>query len=244
MKIGVQLYTLRNELSKDFIGTMKEVADLGYEAVEFAGFYDIEANDMKKILADLNLSVVGSHTAFELLENYLDEVMSYNKTIGNQNIVIPSTPLSSYEYLEEVVPKIIEIEESLRKAGFRLHYHNHAHELVVHEGKLLLDALFERIPHLYAEIDTHWVERANVNPVDYVKKYKGRNTLVHLKDLVKEKDRMDYAPLGKGCMDLKSIIQASKDNEVEAVIVENDAPKNGGINDISISIEYLKEVIK
>ncbi|MDF2700612.1 MAG: Xylose isomerase domain protein barrel [Haloplasmataceae bacterium] len=243
MKVAVQLYTLRNELAKDFEGVLRQVAKLGYDGVEFAGFYNIPANQMKNLLAELNLIAVGSHTGLDLLENHFEEVVSYNQTIGNKNIVVPWTSMKTVEELKEISEKLLKIEKELAKRGLVLHYHNHAHEFARYSNEYLLDLLYQKVPNMYAEVDTHWVQRAGVNPVEYVKKYQGRNTLVHLKDLVMNNGQMEFAPLGKGIMDLKGIVNQARENKVEAVIVENDQPKNGGIEDITISIKYIKEAL-
>lgn len=244
MKIAVQLYTLRKELAEDFTGTLKKVSELGYDAVEFAGFYDIPKEKMKNLLQEYNLDVIGSHTPLEALEKNLDETLDYNEYIENKNIVIPWAPIHDINSLNVIVEKLININEHLTKRGFRLHYHNHDFEFVKYEEKYLFDLLFQKVKGLYAEIDTHWVQRAGINPIDYLKKYRDKTTLIHLKDLVEIENKQDFAPLGKGIMDLDGIIYQAKINNTEAVIVENDAPKNGGIEDISISIKYLKERIK
>ena len=132
-------------------------------------------------------------------------------------------PINNVNSLNIIANKLINLNEQLTKRGFMLHYHNHDFEFVKYEDEYLFDLLFNKVKGLYAEIDTHWVQRAGINPIDYLKKYQSRTTLIHLKDLIEIDEKKDFAPVGKGIMDLKGIINQAKLNEVEAVIVENDA---------------------
>lgn len=241
MGIAVQLYTLRKELEKDFHNTIKQVAEMGYEGVEFAGFYNISAKDMLDILARLNLKVVGSHTDLNLLENNFDDVIEYNKTIGNKNIVIPWAKVDNIDDMKELVNRLKPILEKIKDHNMTLHYHNHSHELQAYQEGYLLDYLLTELPDLYAEIDTHWVKRANVDPISYLKKYKNRTKIVHLKDLSFFDGKPEFAPLGEGTMDLAGIIKQAQENDCEWLVVENDEPKQGGIKDIEISFTYLKK---
>lgn len=243
MKIAVQLYTLRRELEKDFYSVIKQVAELGYEGVEFAGFYNINANDMHDVLTNLNLKVAGSHTSLELLEKNIDEVIEYNQIIGNKDIVIPWAKVDNIDDVKHLINRIKPIIEKLKNVNMNLHYHNHNHELVPYQEGYLLDFLFNELPELSAEIDTHWVTRANVEPISYLKKYQKRTKLVHLKDLVIIDGKPNYAPLGEGIMDLVGIIDQAQENGCEWLVVENDEPRQGGIRDIQISINYLKKIL-
>ncbi len=240
MILAVQLYTLRDELKLDFKGTLKKVAELGYKGVEFAGFYDIPALEMKQLLDELSLVPVGSHTGLDLLEQDFNNVVKYNEIIGNKNIVIPSAPMRTIADLNKTSERLMILEKKLVAEGLLLHYHNHDFEFAMEKNEYLLDLLYQKVGNLYPEIDTHWVQRANVNPIDYVKKYQKRLKLVHLKDLVVNNGKMEFAPLGKGIMKIKEIISVV--SGAYALIVENDLPQNGGLKDIEISINYLKEV--
>lgn len=89
MNIGLQLYTLRDATAQDFEGTLRKVAAMGYEGVEFAGYGDIKAEDMRDLLQELNLKAIGSHVGLHLLEGNLDEEIAYLQTIGAKYAICP-----------------------------------------------------------------------------------------------------------------------------------------------------------
>lgn len=93
---GLQLYTLRNETKQDFIGTLKKVADMGYKTVEFAGYGDISAVQMKKALDDFGLLGVSTHVPFEKLEKELGRQIEYSHVIGAQFIIVPHIPKETF----------------------------------------------------------------------------------------------------------------------------------------------------
>ena len=151
-KLAVQLYTVREEAGKDFIGTLEKIAALGYEGVEFAGFFDIPANVLKNQLDRLGLTPVGSHTSIEQLVDHLDEVITYNKTIGNSNIVCPWSEVKDEESLELLVAQLKKVVQRLQDEDMILLYHNHDHEFKKIGENYLLDLLFEKCEGLYAEV--------------------------------------------------------------------------------------------
>lgn len=241
MKIAVQLYTVREETGKDFVGTLELVSKMGYQGVEFAGYGELSSNELKSHLDRLDLIPVGSHISLQDLETNLDSIITYNKEIGNKNIICPYSDISSIEDTQDLVRRLTIIGEILNNNGMQLHYHNHSHELAEVDGKYLLDYLYDNVDkkYLMAEIDTHWVKRAGLNPTEYIKKYLDRISLLHLKDMYIEGDVVDFAALGDGVMDIKSIIRTGKELNVEWFIVENDNPKPNGISNIETSIKYL-----
>ena len=239
MKTAVQLYTLRDILKKETMrDILRQIAKLGYAGVEFAGFYGIEAEDMKAILEECSLVVCASHTPLEKLEEDFSTVVEYNRALGNPHIVIPWTNINPDNY-DSVVVKIQQFVKILDALGFTVHYHNHAHEFVKKNGKFLLDCLLEDVPQLWLEFDIHWAFRAGVDPLDYMKKHASKMKLIHLKDLKTIEGIVDFAPLGEGELALGDILKECA--LMEWGIVENDAPRKGSLKDISISASYLKE---
>lgn len=235
-KLAVQLYTVREEASKDFIGTLEKVAALGYEGVEFAGFFDIPAQVLKEHLDRLGLSAVGSHTSLEDLTERLEEVVAYNKAIGNTHIVCPWSDIKDAASLEVLVTQLQKVADRLKEEEMMLLYHNHDHEFKQVEGSYLLDWLFERCQDLQAEIDTFWVYRAGVDVKEYLTKHKDRVKLIHLKDGTAEK----LAAIGEGEAPIKMVMEMAKSLGLEWVIVENDEPYPSGLEDIERSITYIK----
>ena len=235
-KLAVQLYTVREEAGRNFIGTLEKVAALGYEGVEFAGFFDAPANVLKDQLDRLGLIPVGSHTPLEQLVDHLDEVITYNKTIGNPYIVCPWSGVKDEESLGVLAAQLQKVVQRLQDEGMMLIYHNHDHEFKKIGENYLLDLLFEKCEGLYAEIDTYWVHHAGVDVIEYLMKHKDRVKLIHLKDGIGH----ELKAIGEGTAPVKQVVELMQKWPIEWVIVENDEPSPNGLKDIERSMTYIK----
>ncbi len=244
LPIAVQLYTLREEMEKDFVGILEKVSNLGYQGVEFAGFGELQAEELKDHLDRLNLRAVGSHTAIDLLRNKLDEVIEYNLTIENRYIVVPYADYSSKEDFIEMAKELKGIATVLKDKGLTLCYHNHAHEFESYDGEYGLDLIYSNVSPelLQVELDTFWVKKAGLDPVTYLSKYSGRVPLVHLKDM--EADTGDFAEVGEGVMNINKIIEAAQEADSEWLVVEQDKCKRPALESVEISINNLKDLVK
>lgn len=239
--LALQLFTVRDETAKDFIGTLEKVAKIGYTGVEFAGFGDIAPNEMKKALDDLGLKAMGSHTGRDLVFDRLDEVIEYNLIIGNKYVIIPYDKYDTKEKWLEAIWKYEEAGRKLKKDGLVLCYHNHAHEFETYDGEYILDIIFNKTSadNVLMELDTYWVHFAGVDPLAYLDKYKGRCPLVHLKDM--RADDRDTAEVGEGIIDIKAIIAASEKAGAEWFVVEQDRTRRPTLESAGISYKNLKK---
>ena len=244
LPIAVQLYTLREELKEDFVGVLEKVSKLGYEGVEFAGYGDMKAGELKKHLDRLGLKAVGSHTALQMLRDNLEAVVEYNLIIENSYIVVPYAEYSGKEDFLKMAEELNEIAAFLEDKGLNLCYHNHAHEFETFDGEYGLDLIYNNVAPdlLKVELDTYWVKKAGLDPVVYMEKYNGRTPMVHLKDM--EAETGDFAEVGEGIIDIKAIINKAVNIGAEWLIVEQDKCKRPAIESIEISINNLKELIK
>lgn len=242
--IALQLYTLREETQKDFIGTLEKVAEIGYEGVEFAGYGGLKASELRKTLDKLGLKAAGSHVGIELLKNNLEEVIDYNLEIGNKYIVCPWNEYKSREDYIETAKLFNKIGEKCREKGLEFCYHNHNHEFEIYDGEYGLDILYKNTDKdlVKAEIDAYWVTYAGVDPVEYLKKFSNRLPLIHLKDMDKE-DR-SFTEIGNGIINFKEVIKIAKENGVKWLIVEQDVCKRPPIESVKISFENLKKILE
>lgn len=241
--IALQLYTLREEMQKDFAGTLRKVAEIGYSGVEFAGFGGMKVYELKALLENLGLKPVGAHIGIDELRNNLNEVISYNIELGNRYIVCP---WASYKDKEDFINMAMELDKigaKLENMGLQLCYHNHAHEFVRFDGVYGLDILYRdtTINTLMAEIDTYWVAYAGVNPIEYMKKYEGRTPLIHIKDMDSTEKR-EYTEIGNGILDIKGIAKQAEVSGTKWIIVEQDECKRPPLESIKISYENLKKM--
>ncbi|XEC92890.1 sugar phosphate isomerase/epimerase family protein [Paenibacillus tarimensis] len=249
MKIGLQLYTVRNNTQQDFAGTLREIAAMGYEGVEFAGYGGIAADEMKAILDGLNLQAIGSHISLERLNDDLEGEINYLKTIGAKYGIVPfvaEEDRKDAEAWQKIIDRLDTYGEQFRKQGLSFAYHNHAFEFEEKIGaSFVFDSMYEQVSpdRLQVEMDLGWVQFAGQDPLGYIAKYKGRLPLLHLKDFRKGtvEQGIDTVELGRGDLDLPSIIAAAEQADVEWIIVEQDNCANPPIESVRTSRDWLKQ---
>lgn len=269
MKIGLQVYSIRDEAAKDFAGSMKRVKEMGYDGVELAGTYGLSAEEIKNVLDEVGLELVSAHIPLYDMEKDPDGVFSFYRDIGCRFAAVPwlgeerrpGTPL-----FEETVASIRNVGAKAREYGIQLMYHNHDFEFVKVNGEYALDILYSAIEpeYLQTEIDTCWVSVAGVDPAAYIRQYTGRAPIVHLKDFYMEKDAdkdgmyeligvdkkanaratFELRCVGHGMQSFPGIIEAAKAAGSDWVIVEQDRPSQGltPMECADISRKYLRSI--
>jgi len=195
--IGLQLYSVREDCAKDLPGVLKAVAEMGYAGVEFAGYYDYAADELKKMLDDVGLACCGTHTALDtLLGDELDKSIAFNKTLGNPYLIVPWVKRDTKAGWLDLAKTLSEISEKLRPHQMRTGYHNHAHDFTPVEGETPWDILFGNAdPSVIMQIDTGNAFHGGADPVPYIERYPGRAITVHLKEYSKTNEK---AIIGEG----------------------------------------------
>lgn len=244
MGIAVQLYTLREETAADFRGTLRKVAELGYEGVEFAGYGDVPAEEMKALLQELGLQVAGSHVSLQRLRDDLQGEIDYMKAIGGKYIICPYvSPDTDEEGWKAVIADLKTYGEEVRKQGLAFGYHNHEFEFEAKVGQsLIFDAIFEATSPetVQVEMDVCWVKRGGQDPLSYIRKYAGRLPLIHMKDFKYEGGGVQTLELGQGIVPLKDVLEAASEADVEWLIVEQDNCQNPPLVSVANSLNWLK----
>ena len=272
LPVGLQLYTVRDDMAKDFKGTLQQVKALGYDGVEFAGLFGHAPADIKAWCAEIGLNPISAHVPLaEMLED-IDKVIADYKTIGCEYIVVPYVTEERRpggELFKQMVEEIRTIGAKCKEAGLVLLYHNHDFEFAKTEtGEFGLDYLYANVSAdlLQTELDQCWVKYAGQDPVVYLQKYSGRSPVVHLKDYYasgeqkedpyaliglnegekKENKAFEFRPLSYGVQDIPTIIEASKKAGSKWLIVEQDQPSMGKtpMECAGMSMEYLKSLKK
>ncbi len=241
MNIAVQLYTLRDILPGNVESVLEKVAKMGYQGVEFAGFYDLSSHQMKTLLDRLGLIAVSAHTGLEALEKEGEKLLSYNQTIGNQMIVIPWSDIRDQASYQAILPRIKRVVDLILAHQMIPVYHNHAHEFLSFDGKYILDHLLDDLPSLKLELDVYWAVVAGIDYEQYLKKRKNRLVLIHAKDMIEINGQKTYGSVGEGMIDYLKI--SKMDLDLPWWIVENDKPINPSLQNIESSIRYIKETI-
>lgn len=237
--VGLQLYTVRDECQKDFPGTLRRVAEIGYQGVELAGTYGLSAQDLKKLLDELGLQCAGNHTG----ERDAGKVAELNKTLGCTCVGGPALPPGGFptdvESVRAAAAHMNQVGEEYRKRGLRLYYHNHDHEFKQLDGKYILDWFYENTDSalVLAEIDVYWVQFAGVDPAAYLRKYPGRCPLVHIKDMDASRT---FTEVGSGILDWDAIFAACQEVGAQWYIVEQDVCLRPSLESAKLSFDYLK----
>jgi sugar phosphate isomerase/epimerase len=186
--VGVQLYSVRAECAKDLPGTVAKVAAMGYDGVEFAGYYDYTAADLRKLLDDNGLKCCGTHTQMETLsKENLQATIDYNQTLGNKYLICPwlkpddSNPKEAWLKHAE---RFNEVAEVIRPLGMYVGYHCHAHDFhALDSGEVPWEILFDNTAqNVVMQIDTGNCMDGGGDPIKYLKKYPGRSVTIHLKE--------------------------------------------------------------
>ncbi|WP_110113051.1 sugar phosphate isomerase/epimerase [Bacillus sp. CGMCC 1.16541] len=246
--IALQLYTLREETERDFIGTLEKVAELGYEGVEFAGYGGLQANELKSVLDRLGLKAVSSHVSIEELEENLEQVITYQQEIGSKYIVCPYLPpeRQTEEDYRHLISVLNHVGERCASEGLTLLYHHHDFELIrFANGRTPLEMMLEETSPEWvkAEFDVYWLTLSGERPVEWLTRYQSRTPLVHLKDMTTD-DRKTFARLGTGGVDIEAILQQGPSSNVEWWIVEQDQCDGSAIESVGESIRYLKTLLE
>lgn len=268
LPIGVQLYSVRQDMANDFLGTLCKVKEMGYDGVEFAGLFDKEPAQIKHWCDSLELIPISAHVPLKEMLEDLNKVINDYKTIGCEYIVVPyvsGARRPDGELFYQTVDEIREIGKKAKDAGLILLYHNHDFEFrKLESGQTGLDYLYENVDAdvLQTELDLCWVKYAGYDPVEYLKKYSGRAPIVHFKDFYmegekdgdpyaligvdskekKSKTKFEYRPVGYGIQDVPALVEAAKAAGSKWFIVEQDQPSMGKtpLESIKLSIDYIK----
>lgn len=220
-KVGLQLYSLRDETKVDFQGTVEKVAKMGYKAVEFAGYGGLTPFQMKALLDDNGLEAFGAHVGLPGLQNELQSHIDMNLAVGNKYLVCPYAEMKTRDDVLRLAERLNEVNAKLRAAGMELGYHNHAHEFETDGGEFLMDILLGSVePSVFAEIDVFWVAYAGVDPIAYTAKYPNRQPLMHLKEL--GADGKANVEAGDGVINFAGLIQQAKSIGTTRFIVEQE----------------------
>ena len=245
--VAYQIYSAREEAQKDLNAVLGELKAMGYDGVEFAGFYGHSAEEVKGMLDAHGLAALSSHVPFSQIESDMFGVIAYHKAIGCRFIAVP--------YLDEqtrpgapgfahALKVIHQFARLVKEAGLGLLYHNHDFEFVQLSGLYGLDFLYQAVPKelLKTEIDVCWVKYAGEDPAAYLRKYAGRCPVVHLKDYVgrkqdgstpyaligidenekKDPQAFEFRPVGYGCQNVQEVVEAGIESGAEWFVVEQD----------------------
>jgi sugar phosphate isomerase/epimerase len=269
LPLGLQLYSLRDLLPKDFDGTLKAVAAAGYTEVEAAGFYAMTAQEFKQSMDTAGLRCVSAHYSLSMLQPQLESIIRYANDLGLQYIVCASPALKDPSkvklspkdpgYHEAWVQAFTlddwkwnaeqnnEIGGRVKGYGMKFGYHNHTTEFRKLGKVVPYDELIRLTdPDLVTfEMDCGWMSVAGYSPAEYLTKYPTRITMLHVKDfdLKKRTEHPQSTELGNGSIDYRAIFEAAKKaGHISHYFVEQEEFDIPPLEAIKMDAEYMQKL--
>lgn len=244
--IGLQLYTIRDAMAADTLGSLKKVADMGYKFVELAGysngkFYGMAPKEFQKAVEDLGMKVVSSHTMVEAkgitMEN-AQKMADDHASIGAEYCVQPwvNEEDRNVEKYKKMIADWNKVGEIMKKVGIQFGYHNHNFEFKPVDGMVPYYDIFLKemdADLITMELDLYWATKAGQDPVEMFNKYPGRFQMLHFKDGSKKTEpyytiiKDDITSVGSGYIDFKRIYEARETAGMKYLFVEDDNQGNG-----------------
>jgi sugar phosphate isomerase/epimerase len=243
-KIGIQLYTVRDQMKADFEGTLARIAQIGYKEVEFAGYYDRTPADVRAILDRNGLSAPSTHLMSDNTDGW-KKAIDLAKAVGHDYLVAPWIPEEKRKTLDDwkkLGAMFNQVGQMAKDAGIQFAYHNHDFEFPKIEGQVPYDLLLQSTdPKLVQlEIDLYWITKAGQDPLAYFSRWPGRVPLVHVKDAMSGPEHK-MVDVGRGSIDWKRIFAKRDQAGIKHFFVEHDQPPQA-FDDVAVSYNYLKNL--
>jgi len=245
--IALQLYSIRHECERDLPGTLRAVAEMGYEGVEFAGYYGRSAEELRLMVDELGLAVAGTHIGIDtLLGDPLAETVAFNRVLGNKYLIVPGLPESyrnSRQAWLDTAGVFNQIAENLAPEGMWTGYHNHHIEFSPMDGELPWDTFFGNTdPRVVMQIDLGNALHGGGDPIPYVSRYPGRARTVHLKEYSAANPK---ALIGEGDVDWAEMFRLCEtQGNTEWYIVEQESYAYEPLECVDRCLQALKAMGK
>lgn len=242
-QIALQLYTVREHTAEDMTGTLRRLAEMGYPAVEFAGYGGVPRQELRALLDDLGMRAAGAHVRLGSWEADPDAVIADMHALGCAHAVVPSVPperRSDEEALSRLAKDLNRWAGLCHAEGVTFSYHNHDFEFATLGETTMWDVLLRETDSdlVRLELDLYWAKYAGVDPKGLLRDLGDRVPLVHLKDMAADERRSD-APVGEGTMPWPRLLEAADAAGAEWYIVEQDHPEDA-FEDARTSLQNLR----
>jgi sugar phosphate isomerase/epimerase len=245
-QIALQLYTVREQTAVDMLGTLDAVAEIGYRAVEFAGYNGIPTSEIRERLDTLGVRAISAHVSLHDVTTNPEAVIADLQNLGCSFAVVPWTPdeyRTSTASVRELAGLLNTAGKRIRDTGIRFGYHNHAFEFDPLDGSTMWDILAEATdPSLVdLQLDACWAYVAGFDVAEVIQRYGNRISMIHVKDRAASGDT--DAPAGDGVLPWDSILAAAEAAGTQWYIVEQDNPQRA-MSDIKRSFNNLVAMAK
>ncbi len=251
-EVGLQLYSLRNQFKQDVSNTLGLINEWGITKIEGGGTYGMPMEDFKALLSEYELEVVSIGTSFEDLENNLDAVIKNAKDFNAKYVMCAWVPHDGNNWGLEETQHATEVFNNagkrLKKEGLVMAYHAHGYEFRPHENGTFFDYMAENATDFTFELDVYWAQHGGADPLALMKKYPGKMTLLHLKDMehgvvgnnTGHEDVETNVVLGTGQVDIAGIVAEAKKMGIEYMFIEDES--SNVVSQVPKSMEYLSQL--
>lgn len=241
--VGLQLYTVRSLMQRDFAGTLRAVGAAGYREVEFAGYFGRTPREVRLALQAARLAAPAVHVDGTTLVTGFDQVCELSRAVGHQWVVvawIPAEMRSSLDDWRRVAVLLNQSAELARRYQLGFAFHNHEYVFQMMDGRLPYDVLLEDTNPgtVKMEMDVYWSVKGGHDPLAYFERWPGRFPMLHVKDLTAAGDMVD---VGQGIIDWRAIIAQAPRAGIEHYFVEHDEPTDP-LASIRTSYRYLRSL--
>lgn len=238
------MFTLRDSLrTPDEIRvTLKELAGLGYEAVQVSALGPIDPAELRAICDGEGLQIVATHIRYDDICQSPQKVIEEHGTLGCTHVGIGSMPAEFRQDMARFAAEASVAARPLIEAGLTFSYHNHSFEMEHFDGKPGLQILAEESdPEVLSfEVDVYWIQHGGGNPAAWLRRLKDRMYIVHLKDMAMDGSEQLFAEVGEGNLEWPEILQACREAEIEWYLVEQDACQREPMESLGISLKNLR----
>ncbi|MEP0132719.1 MAG: sugar phosphate isomerase/epimerase [Eudoraea sp.] len=243
---GVQLYSFRNDMAKDAIGTLKQIASLGFKEIETARsqkghYYGLSPTEMKSVCNDLNMNLKSGHVH---LDDKWQQTMEEAVESGQEYLICSSMPSKgqNVDNYKKVAEEFNKAGEACKKLNLKFGYHNHEYEFETESNQVLYDVLLSNTEAdlVHMELDLGWVIVAGKDPLDYFKKYPGRFPLWHLKDM--DMNKKESTEFGKGGLDIPAMMTHKKASGVKHIFIEQEEYSINPLESMKHNMAYLNKL--
>ena len=248
--IGLELYSVREELKQDLMGTVRAVAEMGYEGVEFYAPYfewtPAYAKQVRKLLDDLKIRCFSTHNAaLSFTPENLPRAIELNQIIGSQYIVMAHPgKVESLDGWKRTAETLANTSEKLRPLGLRAGFHNHLVEWRAVEGVRPIDLIAANTPNDFAlQVDTATCLSAGADPTPFIKANPGRVKSYHCKDWSDDPEKGYKVLIGEGIGKWKEIIDAAENvGGVEYYLIEQEGSRYSAMETAKRSLDLFKNM--
>jgi sugar phosphate isomerase/epimerase len=241
--IALELYSIRDVAPKDVPAAFEAVAKMGYEGIEFAGYYGMKAQDLRKLLDKNNLKCCGTHTGLDTLTgDALKATIEFNQVVGNKYLIVPWLPLQSLAVIMDTAKKLTDLAGKAKESGMRVGYHAHGSDFKAVADRIPWDVLFTNTsPDVVMQLDVGNCIDGGGDPVAIIKKYPNRSKTIHLK----EHGGTQGAAVGEGDVPWKEVFAACETvGGTDWYIVEQEAYRTSSMESVKQCLENLRKMGK